>query len=112
MEAGTRKYTNSSMPSPTLNSFFDPTSPHYNGAVYLPTPTSAQSTFTDGVSPTVIGAGDLISNVQQKAGVLYNGKTTFDNTVAGYILGPDDSDNLLKFYIGDATTYLNWTGTA
>lgn len=41
------------------------------------------------------------------------GKTDFDNTVAGFILGIDDSDSdKAKFYIGDANTYLNWTGSA
>ncbi len=40
------------------------------------------------------------------------GKTDFDNTVAGFILGIDDSDSdTPKFYIGDATKYLNWDGT-
>ena len=41
------------------------------------------------------------------------GKSDFTNTDAGFILGLDDSDSdLPKFYIGDATTYLNWTGAA
>ena len=41
------------------------------------------------------------------------GKTDFDNTVSGFILGIDDSDSdKAKFYIGDATNYLNWTGSA
>jgi hypothetical protein len=41
------------------------------------------------------------------------GKTDYDNSVAGFILGIDDSDSdLAKFYIGDSTHYLNWTGAA
>ena len=49
------------------------------------------------------GTGDCYFNA---------GKTDFNNTVSGFILGLDDSDsNRAKFYIGDATTYLNWTGT-
>lgn len=41
------------------------------------------------------------------------GKTDFTNTDAGFILGRDYSDaNKAKFYIGDATHYLNWTGAA
>jgi hypothetical protein len=41
------------------------------------------------------------------------GKTDFTNTESGFILGIDDSDSdKPKFYIGDATTYLNWTGAA
>jgi hypothetical protein len=39
------------------------------------------------------------------------GKTDFTNTESGFILGLDDSDSdKPKFYIGDATTYLNWDG--
>ncbi len=41
------------------------------------------------------------------------GKSDFVNTDAGFILGLDDSDSdKAKFYIGDSTNYLNWTGTA
>lgn len=41
------------------------------------------------------------------------GKTDFDNTQTGFILGIDDSDSdKPKFYIGNTTRYLNWTGTS
>ena len=41
------------------------------------------------------------------------GKTDFVNTDSGFILGLDDSDsNKAKFFIGDTTVYMNWTGTA
>jgi len=41
------------------------------------------------------------------------GKSDFTNTDSGFILGIDDSDSdKAKFYIGDATNYLNWTGSA
>lgn len=50
------------------------------------------------------GAGDSYIN---------SGKTDFTNTDAGFILGLDDSDSdKAKFYIGDSTNYLNWTGSA
>lgn len=50
------------------------------------------------------GTGDCYFNA---------GKTDYDNTVSGFILGIDDSDlDLAKFYIGNTTSYLNWTGTA
>jgi len=41
------------------------------------------------------------------------GKTDFTNVgTAGFILGIDDDDsNLAKFYIGNSSYYLNWTGT-
>lgn len=39
------------------------------------------------------------------------GKTDFDNTQSGFILGLDDSDaNKAKFYIGNTTNYFNWDG--
>jgi hypothetical protein len=39
------------------------------------------------------------------------GKTDFDNTETGFILGVDDSDSdLPKFYIGTATQYFNFDG--
>lgn len=40
------------------------------------------------------------------------GKTDFDNTQSGFILGLDDSDSdRAKFYIGNTTEYINWDGT-
>jgi hypothetical protein len=40
------------------------------------------------------------------------GKTDFNNTISGFILGIDDSDSdKAKLYIGDSTYYLNWTGS-
>lgn len=70
---------------------------------------SFQNSFGEGVNPNVIDSGDLRGNIQQKAGVIYSGKTAFDNTVAGYRLGMDGTT--AKFYIGDASTYLNWNGS-
>ncbi len=52
----------------------------------------------------VAGAGDCYFNA---------GKTDFTNTESGFIIGIDDSDSdLPKFYIGNLTSYFNWTGTA
>lgn len=40
------------------------------------------------------------------------GKTDFDNTVTGFIIGLDDSDSdLPKFYMGTTTEYINFTGS-
>ncbi len=69
-----------------------------------------QSTFTDGVGPGAIVDGDMIANFQQVHGAIYSGKADFDNTTAGYRLGIDSGT--AKFYIGDASNYLNWNGTA
>jgi len=41
------------------------------------------------------------------------GKTDFNNTQAGFILGIDDSDsNKAKLFIGNESNYLNWDGSA
>jgi len=55
-----------------------------------------------------LGVTDTMGDVKIQAG-----KTDFTNTETGFILGMDDSDsNYPKFYIGNTTAYLNWTGTA
>jgi len=42
-----------------------------------------------------------------------SGKTDFTNAESGWIIGIDDSDgDKPKLYIGDASTYMNWTGSA
>lgn len=44
---------------------------------------------------------------------IFSGKTDFDNTQSGFRLGIDDSDSdRAKFYIGNTTEYLNWTGSS
>ncbi|MDP2366313.1 MAG: hypothetical protein Q8M94_21375, partial [Ignavibacteria bacterium] len=55
-----------------------------------------------------LGVTDTMGDVKIQAG-----KTDFTNTESGFILGIDDSDaNKAKFYLGDASNYLNWTGSA
>src|SRR3990167_2368370 len=68
--------------------------------------------ITSGVAPKSLTSGELISEFEQKAGTLFSGNSAFDNTETGYRLGIDPSDSLAKFYIGNTTSYLNWTGTA
>src|SRR3990167_3276872 len=68
--------------------------------------------FTQGTAPKTLIAGELISVLEQQAGAVFSGKTTFNNTESGYRLGIDTSDGLVKFYIGDSSNYLNWTGSA
>jgi len=87
------------------NLLASPTSRAFNE----PTP-SAQSLYTDGVGPEAINPGVLTSVIEQAAGVIYNGKTGFNNTQTGYRLGIDKSNGLAKFYIGNTTDYLNWDG--
>lgn len=66
------------------------------------------------VSASDMGGGVSTATTTQQAGgaATQQGKSTFDNTVPGYILGFDPKDGYAKFYIGNATNYLNWTGTA
>ncbi len=60
-----------------------------------------------------IDSGVSASATVQAAGAASRqGKTIFTNTEIGYILGFDPSDGYAKFYIGNTTQYLNWTGTS
>lgn len=78
-----------------------------------------------GGDPTSTGSGSLTvsadsvdsgvstsTTTQASGGASQQGKSSYDNTVPGYILGFDASTGLAKFYIGNSTNYLNWTGTA
>lgn len=56
------------------------------------------------------GIGGAITT-QATGAATQAGKTTFDNTVSGYILGVDPANGVAKFYIGSTTKYLNWDGT-
>jgi len=68
--------------------------------------------ITDSFQPGNIMSGSTNAVVTWDAGNISSGKTKYDNTETGYILGVDPSDKLVKFYIGNTTNYLNWTGTA
>ena len=76
-----------------------------------PTPATTNN-LTDGTTPGSILDGQLSAAMQQ-TGTLYNGKTTFDNTVTGFILGLDSSiaTPTIKFYIGTLSNYFNFDGT-
>ena len=66
------------------------------------------------LSAGTISSKDIVLAIAAGTGdvAIRAGKTDFTNTESGFILGLDDSDSdRAKFYIGDATTYLNWTGT-
>ena len=71
---------------------------------------SFQNAFTEGIDPTALASGEMVSNFQQSAGVLYQGKTAFDNLTTGYRLGIEN--NLAKFFIGNTTAYINWDGVS
>lgn len=58
-----------------------------------------------------VASGVSTSSTNQASGAAsMQGKSTFDNSVEGYILGTDPSTGNAKFYIGDTTSYLNWNG--
>lgn len=63
-------------------------------------------------SASDVGSGVSTSTTQQANGSTQQGKSTYDNTVTGYILGMDPASGFAKFYIGNQTKYLNWTGTS
>ena len=66
--------------------------------------------FTSGVAPKTLISGELISVLEQQAGVVFSGKAAFNNTDTGYRLGIES--DTAKFYIGDSSNYLNWTGSS
>lgn len=73
-------------------------------------PPELMNVFTAGVAPKTLISGELISVLEQKAGVVFSGKTDFSNDDSGYRLGIENA--VAKFYIGNDTDYFNWTGTA
>ena len=76
---------------------------NYNGGI---------TDYTEEVgSPQTFLSGGTTATIRQMAGAVFSGKTVFDNTVTGYRLGIDD-DGTAKFYIGNSSSYLNWTGSA
>lgn len=60
------------------------------------------------VAAETFGSGVDSSTTEQGVGQYSSGKTKFDNTEVGYILGVDKGT--AKFYIGNTTSYLNWDG--
>lgn len=61
------------------------------------------------VNPANIDSGLSTGFSEMVSGGIKQGKNNFDNTETGFILGIDDG--MAKFYIGNTTNYLNWTGT-
>jgi len=61
------------------------------------------------VDPSNIDSGLSTGFSEMVSGGIKQGKNNFDNTETGFILGIEDE--LAKFYIGNTTNYLNWTGT-
>ena len=59
-----------------------------------------------------VGSSGLTATSASTDVIINYGKTDFDNTQTGFILGYDFSALLPKFYIGTTTAYFNFTGSA
>ena len=68
-----------------------------------------QNVISEGTAPKSLIDGELLSTLEQQTGVLFNGKTAFNNSETGYRLGIDSG--VVKFYLGGSTNYLNWDGS-
>ena len=94
------------------------TSVTVSGALTTAAGSSINGTYIDSLNVNQLVTGTISSKqitLAVATGDTYiaSGKTDFTNTQNGFILGMDDSDSdLAKFYIGDATNYLNWNGTS
>jgi len=87
--------------SATITGTINATAGAFTGALTLGDGATTSGTLTMSLAA---GQGDVF---------IASGKTDFTNTDAGFILGIDDSDSdTSKFYIGDSSSYLNWTGSA
>ena len=71
---------------------------------------SANNSGSVTISGSDIGSGVSSGITQIATGGIESGKTTFDNSVSGFILGADPKDGNAKFYIGNASSYFNWDG--
>ena len=65
--------------------------------------------FKSDIDPDRIISGSSISTIGQALGLVYSGKTGFNNDETGYILGNDEG--VQKFYIGTGADYFNFDGT-
>lgn len=61
------------------------------------------------IDPSFITDGTSVSILNQSVGNLASGKTKFDNSETGYIIGIDNG--VPKLYIGTTTAYFNFTGS-
>lgn len=73
---------------------------------------SANNSANVQTSVSDLGSGVMSATTVQAGGNIQQGKSTFDNTATGFILGTDPKVGLAKFYIGNTSQYLNWTGSA
>ncbi len=81
-----------------------------NNSVYS-TSDEVSSNGIVNISPDQISSGGSTDQMNMYVGAIVSGKQGFTNNEAGYILGIDADDGKAKFYIGNASSYLNWDGT-
>ena len=74
----------------TVDQIFDPSSPFFSGAVQLDPPASAQNSFTDGVGPQQLNAGELQGNTTVTDGYLQS--SNYVPSVSGWRLTPTSGD--------------------
>jgi len=95
------------------------TSANVSGALTTSAGSTINGTYIDSLDVSKLNAGTITSKtitlaIAAGTGDVYiaSGKTDFTNVQSGFILGMDDDDlDKSKFYIGDATNYLNWDAT-
>lgn len=88
------------------------------GAITTGVGSSISGDYVDSLSVAKLAAGSITSKAITLAisggngdVKIQAGKSDFTNVDSGFILGMDDSDDdKAKFYIGDSSYYLNWTG--
>ena len=83
----------------------------FNRDLYrIDSPSNESSGAKKIVNPDSIDSGGSVDQQNVYVGSLVAGKQNFSNNESGYILGIDKG--IPKFYIGNSTNYLNWTGTS
>lgn len=90
---------------------------YVNGALLTGADSVINGTYIDSLTVSKLTSGTITAQAITLASstascYINSGKTAFNNTQAGFILGVDHTDSKAKFYIGDTSNYLNWDGSA
>lgn len=90
---------------------------YVNGTLITGADSVINGTYIDSLTVSKLTSGTITAQAITLASstsscYLNSGKTAFNNTQTGFILGVDHTDSKAKFYIGDTSNYLNWDGSA
>lgn len=90
---------------------------YVNGALVTGADSVINGTYIDSLSVAKLTSGTITAQAitlasSTASSYLNAGKTAFNNTKTGFILGVDHTDSKAKFYIGNTSNYLNWDGSA